>query len=50
MVKAIQAGHEIKGMSKEMRGKLHKAADSMTHKQVDDFSYMAKAKPKKKKS
>jgi uncharacterized lipoprotein YajG len=47
MVKAIQAGHDIEGVSGATKEKLHKAANSMTHKQVADFAHVAK-RPKAK--
>jgi hypothetical protein len=47
MVKAMQAGHDIQGISKETKKKLRRAASDMTAKQVADFSHVAK-RPKKK--
>lgn len=46
MVKAVAAGHEIKGVSKATNAALHDAADSMTAQQVEDFQTLAKPKPK----
>lgn len=46
MVQAVKAGHDIKGVSKETTGKLHQAANSMSDKQLKDFSHVAK-KPQK---
>jgi hypothetical protein len=47
MVKAVQAGHHLKGISKETNKAVHKAADSMTAKQVQDFATVATRKHKK---
>jgi hypothetical protein len=44
MARAVKHGHVIKGMSKDMNKKLHKAADSMTEEQLVAYSHMAKKK------
>ena len=48
MVRAIQAGHEITGVSSATQKQLHVAATSMSRKQVADFAHVA-TKPKAKK-
>lgn len=46
MVKATQAGHRIEGVSKSTNAALHKAADSMTPAQVEDFQTLERPKRK----
>ena len=47
MALATKHGHTIEGVSKDTQSALRKAANSMTDKQLRDFSHVAK-KPKAK--
>ena len=48
MAKAVKAGHRLKGIDPETMDDLRDTAKSMTNKQLDDFSKVAK-RPKAKK-
>jgi len=41
MVKAVQHGHNIKGVRASTKAKLRKAARSMKSSEVDDFTHTA---------
>lgn len=49
MAKAVKAGHRLPGISEETMASLRKTAKSMTNKQLDDFSKVAKRSSAKKK-
>jgi hypothetical protein len=49
MALAVKHGHKIEGMGTETMDALHKAARSMTDKQIRDFSHVAKRSSAKKK-
>lgn len=42
MALALKHGHDLKGISKETKAELRKAGNSMTDKQIRDFSHVAK--------
>jgi len=42
MVKAVQHGHQIEGLSKAGQAKVHQMAERMSPQQVNDFMKMRK--------
>jgi hypothetical protein len=48
MAKAVKHGHRLKGIDAETMDDLRETAKSMTNKQLDDFSKVAKRSTAKK--